>query len=430
MRDRAEIFKRYILFAIGLFVNAMGVALIIHAGLGISPTAIIPYALSNGTSLSVGTWTMVMYIVLLIAQMIILGRRFSKIQLLQIPISILFGIFTDLCLAICSGLPVNSYLSGMLILLLGCIVRALGISIHVLADVVMLSGEAFIKAISDRFEKPFTNVKLVVDAAMVTFAGIISVLLTGHIDGIREGTIIGVLIIAPCSRFFNRKLMFVEEYLCSAKEEAREFEGELVQNNLIITLSTDFGSGGHKIGKIIADTLNCKLYDRNMAGMISRECGIGIAYAVSHDEKLYKNRLEEWYAEAYSLPGGSMDPFAKLFEAQKKVIHQVSHENCVIIGHCANYFLKDNPNTIHIHIHSDMSHRIKRLVRDYKISEKNVSKLIARRDYAVSEYYRHFTGENWKDFDNYHITIDSGLLETEETAEILLGIIDKMKEKI
>ncbi|MGN0394719.1 MAG: DUF6198 family protein [Coprococcus sp.] len=430
MRTKSELIKRYILFLLGLFVNAFGVALIIIASLGTSPVAVIPYVMNKATGISVGTYTFIVNMILLIIQIIILNKKFPLYQLLQIPVSFGFALFVDLCLSICGFLSSENYETQLCILILGCIVRALGVSIQVLADVVMLSGEAVVKAISTKFEKNFSVVKVIVDAAMVLIALLLSYILMGKIVGIREGTIIAVLLISPCSAFFTGKLYFIEKYLGNAADMANINEQPKQAESIIVTISSDYGSGGHKIGRIIANQLGYKLYDRNLANMVSKECGISKAYVRSHDEKLYHNWYERMFTEAVSIPGGKLDPYADLFEAQKSVMTRIVNDNCVIIGHCANYILKDCKRAIHIHIHSDLEHRVYRIMRDYKMSENSARSFLNRRDKARAAYYTHFTGENWKNFDNYHVTIDSGLLETEETADILLKIINRMKEKM
>lgn len=435
MRNTSELIKRYILFIIGLFINAMGVALIIVAALGTSPIAVIPYVMNQATGLSVGTYTFILNMILLILQALILRKQFPAYQLLQIPVSLAFGYFVDLSLMLCSFLSSERYALQISVLVLGCVVRALGVSIQVLADVVMLSGEAIVKAISVKFEKEFSRVKLCVDGIMVIIAMILSYSFMKEIVGVREGSFIAVVLIAPCSTFFTRKLYFIEHYLTSDIIPGKTVSAPVLSKqsgtgHLVITISSDYGSGGHKIGKIIAETLGFHLYDRNLASLISKECGTTIAYTKAHDEKLYKNWYEEYITEAVSIPGSRMDPYAELFNAQKKVISNLTNENCVIIGHCANYILKDHPNAIHIHIHSAMEHRLKRLIRDYKIGEKTALHLINRRDHSMSAYYKHFTGENWKDFDNYTVTMENALLETEETAEILLNIIRRVREKM
>lgn len=435
MRNTSELVKRYILFTIGLFINAMGVALIIVAALGTSPIAVIPYVMNQATGLSVGTYTFILNMILLVLQALILGKQFPSYQLLQIPVSLAFAYFVDLSLMLCNFLSSDRYGIQMTVLLLGCVVRALGVSIQVLADVVMLSGEAIVKAVSVKFEKEFSRVKLCIDGMMVIAAMILSYAYMQEIVGVREGSFIAVILIAPCAAFFTRKLYFIEHYLTSDIIPGKIIPDLLYSDqngagHLVVTISSDYGSGGHKIGKIIADALGIHLYDRELVSMVSEECGTTIAYTKQHDEKLYKNWYEAFITEAVSIPGSKMDPYAELFYAQKKVISGLTNKDCVIIGHCANYILKDYPNAIHIHIHSAMEHRLQRLIRDYKIDEKTARQLINKRDRSMSAYYRHFTGENWKDFDNYTVTMENALLETEETAKILLNIIRQVKKNM
>lgn len=427
MQNKSELIKRYILFVIGLFVNAMGVALIIIAALGTSPIAVIPYVLNIITDISVGTFTFALNMLLLLIQIIILGKKFPKYQLLQIPVSFIFAVFVDICLFLCDFLASDRYETQFCILIIGCVIRALGVSIQVIADVVMLSGEAVVKAISVRFEKNFSNVKIFVDCTMVLTAAIISLVFLGNIKGIREGTIIAVLFIAPCSAYITSKLLFVEKYLSAGiADGAKELD---VLNNMIITISSDYGSGGHRIGHIIADKLGFKLYGRNLAGLVSKESGLSMSYVRAHDDKLYSNWYERIFTEAVSLPGSSNEPYANIFNAQKKVVSALANENCVIIGHCANFILRDHPNAVHIHIHSDIEHRLSSIRHDNRKSENELRNTLIRHDKARSAYYTHFTGENWKDFDNYSITIDSSLLDVEETAQILIDIINKMNQK-
>ncbi len=430
MRTRSELIKRYLFFLIGLFVNAMGVALIIIAALGTSPIAVIPYVLSKASAISVGTYTFIVNMILLVIQMVVLKKEFPLYQLLQIPVSFVFAVFIDISLSICGFLSVENYGLQFCILILGCVVRALGVSMQVVADVVMLSGEAVVKAISTKFEKNFSSIKIVVDAALVIIAVALSYVTMGKIVGVREGTIIAVFLISPCSAFFTGKLYFVEQYLSGAGEPSVLEQDVQIPGGIVITISSEYGSGGHKIGRIISEQLGYKLYDKNMAGMISKECGISKAYVRAHDERLYHNWYERMFTEAVSIPGGKLDPYSELFEAQKKVISGITNENCVVIGHCSNYILRDYKKAIHIHIHSDWEHRLYRVMRDYKMSAHNAKNLLNRRDRSLAAYYTHFTGEDWKNYDNYNITIDSGLLETEETAYILLGIIKRMQEKM
>jgi uncharacterized membrane protein YczE len=209
--SKQELFKRYLFFAIGLFVSAFGVSLITKASLGTSPISSIPYTLSLGLPFTMGTFTFLLNMVLIAGQIIFQKKDFQKIQLLQIPVSVLFGYFIDFTMSMLSFLNPSIYVYKVLFLLAGCIVLALGVSIEVVANVVMLSGEAFVNAISLRFKKDFGITKVFFDATLVICSIIISLMIFGNVSGVREGTIIAALIVGFIARFFNRLLRFVDE---------------------------------------------------------------------------------------------------------------------------------------------------------------------------------------------------------------------------
>jgi len=146
-------------------------------------------------------------------QIAILGKNFQKHQLLQIPVSILFGYFIDFTMLILRGLTPSTYIWQLLSLLCGCLILGFGVYIEVLADVVMLPGEAFVKAVSSRFHKEFGTVKVIFDGSMALGAALISILLFHDIKGVREGTIIAALIVGIIARFLGRKLKSLEMIL-------------------------------------------------------------------------------------------------------------------------------------------------------------------------------------------------------------------------
>ena len=200
-----ETFKRYLVFLIGLFINALGVSFITKAALGTSPISSIPYTLSLGFSPTLGQFTIVFSLLLIVLQLLILRRRFQKIQLLQIPVSILFGYFIDLTMVMLFFVEPQQYLSKMLSLLTGCIILGFGVYTEVLANVVMLPGEAFVKSVCTAFHTDFGITKVCFDAGMTICAGLISLLLFFTVNGVREGTVIAALIVGLIARFFGKK---------------------------------------------------------------------------------------------------------------------------------------------------------------------------------------------------------------------------------
>jgi hypothetical protein len=205
---KQEIFKRYVLFIISLFFSALGVALTKHGELGVSPISSVANVLScRFISLSLGTWLILWNCILIVGQIFILRKNFQPIQLLQVPLSFLFGFFTDICMKLVSGLPVNSYPVRIFFILCGTIVLGFGIALSVIANVIMNSGEAFVKAISDRIHKNFGNVKIGFDVTCVVLALVLSLLFFHFsIVGTREGTIIAALCTGMVVKFFQRYL--------------------------------------------------------------------------------------------------------------------------------------------------------------------------------------------------------------------------------
>lgn len=192
--SKTELFKRYLLFIISLFCTAMGVSLAVKGGLGTSPISSVAYALSLNTPISLGYLLFIWNMILLAAQIIILKKNFSKIQLMQIPLSLIFGWFTDFSKYIISANSIpNHYTLRLMLTIIGMIVVALGVTLSVIANVVLNSGEGFVKALSDKLHLKFGNVKIAFDISCVIMAAVISLLLSHTVQGVREGTFIAAI---------------------------------------------------------------------------------------------------------------------------------------------------------------------------------------------------------------------------------------------
>lgn len=206
--SKKELFKRYILFIISLFFAALGVAVTKRGELGVSPISSVANVLScKFSALSLGTWLIIWNCALIAGQIIILRKKFQIIQLLQIPLSFLFGYFTDFGMWCVSFIPVNSYPVRLVMVVSGVIILAFGISLSVIANVIMNSGEAFVKAVSDSIHKDFGNVKIVFDVSCVIISVILSfILFSFSLVGTREGTVISALCTGIFVKFFTARL--------------------------------------------------------------------------------------------------------------------------------------------------------------------------------------------------------------------------------
>ena len=206
--DKKEIARRYGLLVIGLFFAALGVAFTKRGELGVSPISSVANVMSYQFSdLTLGSWLILWNCVLILGQILLLRRDFQPIQFLQIPLSFLFGWFTDFGMWLVSFLPVQFYAVRLLMVLVGIVVLGFGITLSVIANQIMNSGEAFVKAISDVTQKEFGTIKVVFDISCVLVALILSLLFfEGSIVGTREGTIIAALFTGFVVKFFSRRL--------------------------------------------------------------------------------------------------------------------------------------------------------------------------------------------------------------------------------
>lgn len=205
---KKEFTRRYILFIFSLFFAAMGVAVTKHGELGVSPISSVANIISyKFTFLSLGMWLIIWKCVLILGQILILRKDFKLIQLLQIPLSFVFGYFTDFGMWCVSFIPANSYIIRLILVICGIIILGFGISLSVIANVIMNSGEAFVKAVSDKSKQNFSNVKIGFDVLCVILSIILSLLFfSGNIVGTREGTIISAFLTGIVVKFFTRIL--------------------------------------------------------------------------------------------------------------------------------------------------------------------------------------------------------------------------------
>ncbi len=204
--NKKELFKRSIFMVLGLFFSAVGVAVTKHGELGVSPISSVANVMSIKFSvLSLGEWLIIWNCVLILGQIVILRRNFKIIQLLQVPISFLFGWFTDFGMWLVSFFTADTYFLRMTFVVAGVIMLGFGISLAVTANVIMNSGEAFVKAVSDVFTKNFGNVKIGFDIGCVVLAVVISLIFFNYkIVGTREGTLVAAVLTGLSVKLFSR----------------------------------------------------------------------------------------------------------------------------------------------------------------------------------------------------------------------------------
>ena len=206
----ADLARRYLIFLAGLFVASMGVAFSTIAGLGTSPVASVPYAVSQVSPLlSLGGWLNVLSVIQIIAQVIVLKGKCNYAEIaIQTALAFVYGYLTNFSCWLIRGIPVNGYFMQLLYMLLGCVILGIGLWIQYRGGVALLPAEALNRAISKVTGRKYENIKIFFDALYVAVAAAVVLVFLGELKGVREGSIVAALgvgiIIKALNRLFGR----------------------------------------------------------------------------------------------------------------------------------------------------------------------------------------------------------------------------------
>ena len=204
-----DISIRYGISTLGLVVVALGVAISIKSNLGIAPPSCPPTILNlKWTGISVGTFTWMMHLVLILLQLAILRKKFKLEYLMQIPAAFVFGYMCDAAIWLFDAFtPSTSYPVQLALCLIGVLLQAVGIKLEVVGKGWILAGDQTVVVLADTLRKPFSSVKVVFDIVFVLATALFSWIAFGLLTGngttvvIREGTLILAIFVGICMRF-------------------------------------------------------------------------------------------------------------------------------------------------------------------------------------------------------------------------------------
>ena len=188
----------------------------------------------------------------------------------------------------------------------------------------------------------------------------------------------------------------------------------------VITIARSYGSGGRTLGKLLAKELGIHCYDRELLRMASEQSGINEALFGEVDEKVKSLPLFGISKKIYKgeiFPPESDDFVSddNLFNYQAKIIKEVAaEESCVIIGRCADYVLKDDPNVLRVKTQNGGT-------------EKEIIRKIEKTDKYRSDYYRYHTGKDWNDSRNYDFCLNTASMSYEKLVAVVKAYIEQYK---
>ena len=413
-----EKLKRYLIFLVGLFVNSLGVSLITKANLGTSPISSIPYVLSLNFPFTLGNFTIFFSIFLIVLQLIILRKNFKLEHILQIPVSIIFGYFIDLTMILFSWVNPEAYIMKIVYLLIGCLILGVGVYMEVLADVVMLPGESFVRANVLTWKTNFGTTKICFDVSMSVIAAVLSFIFAGRLAGVREGTVIAALLVGFIARLIGKKLVFLKDMIfpesvsAENENEAKEQTAGTYGKN-VIAIGRQFGSGGHDIGKILAEKLGYDFYDAEIIQMTAGTTGYTPEFVKKKEEIMTNSLLYDLVNQMY-LNTDRQDeaPKDKIFEAECQVVRNLAKKgNCVIVGRCADYVLRNSGNCLKVFFSAPLMSRIRRVAQRQNISEGEAKATVQKNEKLRADNYRYYTRRMWGAAGNFDLSLNTDLGE-------------------
>ena len=256
--------------------------------------------------------------------------------------------------------------------------------------------------------------------AMIILSGIYGIMGVLSAGPVADGLAFVLAVILLIKETRDMKADGVE----TEKAERKEIPETAVANNgIVITIAREYGSGGRYIGKLVAEKLGIKLYDKNIIEKMSEETGLSEEYIKDNEQKrtVFDNFNNGYYA--------GLNNSDELFIQESNLIKDLADkESCVIVGRCADFILKDKKNVLKIFVSSSMENKIKRATEFYHMDKEKAEKEIARINKLRSNHYEYYTERGWETPSNYDICVNSDSIGINNVVDLICSIVEKSKE--
>ena len=243
--------------------------------------------------------------------------------------------------------------------------------------------------------------------------GIMGVLYAGPLADGLAFILASVLLLRESKKLNNNSVV-------KAEKKVEQIESVISERRFVITISREYGSGGRYIGKLVAQKLGIKLYDKEFIGKMAEETGLSAEYIKNNEQK--RDILDSFNNGYYSGLNNADELFIKESEMIKNV---AQNESCVIVGRCADSILKDNENILKIFINSSMSNKIKRATEFYGMNKEKAEKEINRINKLRANHYKYYTEKDWRDPSNYDICINSDAIGIDNAVNLICEMASK-----
>ena len=205
---------RVLIYCLGLLSLAFGVAFSVNSNLGVSPVNSLPYVISRIVNVQMGTCVTAVFCFYILLQILILGRKFNPVNLLQIVFSTIFGYFVDFAKMVLGDFTIPTYFGQLTMLAIAIPLIAVGIALYMDAQLVPMPMEGLSSCLADKFGVSFPNMKTIVDCLVVGIGLVLCFVFLGKLDGLREGTIITAVVTGKVIALIKKPLSPVLKKIC------------------------------------------------------------------------------------------------------------------------------------------------------------------------------------------------------------------------
>ena len=197
-----------------------------------------------------------------------------------------------------------------------------------------------------------------------------------------------------------------------------------MKENLIITISREYGSGGKEIGEILAKEFNIPFYDKEIIIKAAEKSGLSAEYIEKEEQKFTSSML--FNLSNGRTVGSDFKPLSdQIFIAQSNVIKEIAQQgSCIIVGRCADYILNDMENCFNVFICADDDFRTERVIKEYNIRPEDVQKKLKEKDKYRARHYNYYSANEWGNVDNYHLCVNSAVFGIEKTAQLIKSAVE------
>ena len=199
--------------------------------------------------------------------------------------------------------------------------------------------------------------------------------------------------------------------------------------NRVITIARSYGSGGRKMGRLLAKELGYEYYDREILRIASDESGISEELFDQADEKqrlpLFRIAREVYTGEVIPPDSDDFISNENLFRYQAKIIRELAAtRNCIIVGRCANFILRGRDNVLNVFVTAPVVDCVRRVMETDGLNLEEAEKKIKKIDKRRADYFKYFTGRQWHDAALYDLCLNTGHMSEQKCVDIVRAYME------